>query len=237
MRDREPGSDTLPACDRRAGVAFLVGEFVARSAIRVRAARAEDLTALLRLAEELRDASNLRHHVRLPASPDEAMRTRFAALLADPDKQVLVAVDAPGEEGGEDILGMVVVAPDAVSELLDNRAAYLSHLLVAARHRRRGAGRALLLAAVGYADERGLDQVVVGVSPHGREANRFFARLGFVPMVTQRLASVAVLRRSLGLPEAVADVRRGPAAVRRVVAGGLRRPRALARPRERRDLV
>ncbi len=199
----------------------------------MRAARTEDLDALLGLAGQLRDASNLRHHVRLPARPDDAMRARFAALLADEGRRVLVAVDVASDE----VLGMTVLGSDELAVLLDHRAAYLSHLLVAAEHRRRGAGRALVAAAVGWADEHGLDQVIVGVAPHGREANRFFARLGFVPIVTQRLASVPVLRRSLGLPEPVADGRIGAAAGRRALAGGLRRPRALTRPRERRDLV
>src|SRR5262249_17218918 len=107
--------------------------------------------------------------------------------------------------------------------------------LVAARHRRRGAGRALLVAAVDYADDYGYDQIVVGVGPNSREANRYYARLGFVPMVTQRLASVAVLRRSLGLPEPAAEVRIGPVPGR--VRATRRRPRSLVRIRAGRDRV
>jgi GNAT superfamily N-acetyltransferase len=131
---------------------------------------------------------------------------------------------------------MALMEPDVLALLVEHRVAHLSHLLVAARHRRRGAGRALLAAAVGYADEHGYDQIVVGVSPHSRDANRFFARLGFVPMVTHRLASVAMLRRSLGLPEPVAEVRMRPAAGRRL---RLARPpqRALARIKARRNPV
>jgi ribosomal protein S18 acetylase RimI-like enzyme len=231
------------------------------------------------LSEELRDATNLRHHVRLPAAVTSEMADRFAALLADQDRRVLVAVgsvaerpvaerpvaerpaaerpaagrpagsaegsageadgrDAAGAEGrsgeaGEEVLGMAVMEPDVLALLIEHRVAHLSHLLVAARHRRRGAGRALLAAAVGYADERGYDQVVVGVSPHSRDANRFYARLGFVPVVTHRLASVAVLRRSLGLPEAVAEARMRPAGRRLRLA---RSPqRALDRIRAGRD--
>jgi ribosomal protein S18 acetylase RimI-like enzyme len=235
---------------------------VARNTVRVRTAAEGDLPALLGLAEEIRDAANLRHHVRLPPVVTAEMATRFAALLADPDRRVLVAVgsctegssgstegssgstatgegDPPGE-AGEEILGMALMQPDVLALLVEHRVAYLSHLLVAARHRRRGAGRALLAAAVGYADEHGYDQVVVGVSPHSRDANRFFARLGFVPMVTRRLASVAVLRRSLGLPEAAAEKRMRPAAGRRVsrrASLGRAPQRALARIRAGRDLT
>jgi ribosomal protein S18 acetylase RimI-like enzyme len=229
------------------------------------------------LSEELRDATNLRHHVRLPPVATAEMADRFAALLADPDRRVLVVVGSPAErpaverpaverpaverpaggaeglagetagrdaagaddpsgEAGEEILGMAVMEPDVLALLVEHRVAHLSHLLVAARHRRRGAGRALLAAAVGYADERGYDQIVVGVSPHSRDANRFYARRGFVPVVTHRLASVAVLRRSLGLPEAVAEGRIRPAAGRRLRLA--RTPqRALNRIRAGRDLV
>jgi ribosomal protein S18 acetylase RimI-like enzyme len=242
MRDRDPGSDTLRAGDRRSVVAggrrkvviSVGGVGLARSTVRVRGATEEDLPALLRLAAELRDASNLRHHVRLPVNPDAGLRARYAALLADPDRRILVAVDA----GSAEVLGMMVLAPDVLSALLEHRVAFVSHLLVASRHRRCGAGRALVAAAVSYADEFGLDQVVVGVSPHSRDANRFYARLGFAPMVIQRLAAVPLLRRSLGLPEPVADVRIGPAAGRRARAvGRLRRARSPLRPREHRDAI
>ncbi|MGI8869966.1 MAG: hypothetical protein ACR2F6_14250, partial [Mycobacteriales bacterium] len=43
---------------------------------------------------------------------------------------------------------------------------------------------------------------VVGVATDGREAHRYFARLGFVPLVTRRVAAVATLRRTLGVGEA-----------------------------------
>ena len=88
-----------------------------------------------------------------------------------------------------------------------------------------GAGRALVAAAVGYADERGMDHVIVGVSTTGREANRFFARLGFAPLVVRRIAVVSALRRTLGLTDLVAEGRAD--AVRR---RSLRRGRALTAP-------
>jgi len=209
-----------------------------RSTVRVRTARADDLPALLALAEELRDATNLRHHLRVPTPADDEVRARFARLLTDPDRWVLVAVDtaAPeAPEGGEVVIGMTMLVPDVLALLSEHRVAHVTHLLVGARYRRRGGGRALLTAAVGYAEEHGYDQIVVGVSPHSREANRYFARLGFVPMVTQRLASTAMLRRSLGLPEPVAEVRLGPA-VGRMLRATRRRPRALSRARLGRNL-
>ena len=78
----------------------------------------------------------------------------------------------------------------------------MSHAVVADRHRRRGAGRALVAAAAAFAEERGLDQLVVSVHPGSREANRFFARLGFAPLAVRRSAPVAAVRRRLPHGEA-----------------------------------
>jgi hypothetical protein len=67
------------------------------------------------------------------------------------------------------------------------------------------------------------------VSPTGRDANRFFARLGFAPLVIRRIAPVGTLRRMLGAADPSADGRA------HVARSSLRRPaglvRALPRPR------
>jgi len=202
---------------------------VTRSSVRVRAAGQHDLPAVLALLAECPGVTN-RTYLRPPTGTAESVRSRYAALLADPDRRVLVAVD----DGTDEVLGLTILVPDALGALLDERAVYLSHALVARQHQRRGAGRALVAAAVGYADENGYDHLVVGVAPGVREANRFYARLGFVPMMTKRIASVAVLRRSLGPADPVAELRRS-AVRRRSRVGDLLPPRVLARPRARRD--
>jgi GNAT superfamily N-acetyltransferase len=125
---------------------------------------------------------------------------------------------------------MAVFGVDVVSTLTGIPSIYVSHLLVSPRHRHRGAGRALLAAAVGYADDLGLDHVIVGVSTGGREANRFFARLGFAPLVLRRIAPVGALRRTLGLVDAVADAR-GHLARRARSRAALAMPRSRARIR------
>jgi hypothetical protein len=52
-----------------------------------------------------------------------------------------------------------------------------------------------------YADSRGCDQIGCTVPSQHREANRFFARLGFSSQVVRRVTSVAALRRRLGQDE------------------------------------
>ena len=57
----------------------------------------------------------------------------------------------------------------------------------------------LLRAAVTFADEVGAGDVVVNVPPSARDVNRFYARLGFSPMVVRRSAPLGQLRRRLGV--------------------------------------
>jgi ribosomal protein S18 acetylase RimI-like enzyme len=201
---------------------------VSRSGVRVRLATPDDLEVLVALAVDAREVGPVRSRAVGRRGPD-GIRARCARLLEDPDHRVLLAVD----EAGEQVMGAAVVGPDPVPGLLDPPSVYVSALLVSSACRKRGAGRALVAAAAGYAEELGLDSVVVGVAPTGRDANRFFARLGFAPLVIRRIAPVAALRRTLGPADGAADLR--TAASRR---DGIRARtglvRALPRPRVRR---
>jgi GNAT superfamily N-acetyltransferase len=204
---------------------------VSRSKVRVRAASLDDLDAVLRLGEELHEpAASWPRPARLPwLEGGDGMRMRYRRLLADEDHRVVLAVD----EDSAEPLGMAILGVDPASALLDLPAVSVTHLLVAPAHRRRGAGRALVTAAVGYADELGMDHIIVGVSTTGREANRFFARLGFAPLVVRRIATVAALRRTLGLTDPVAECRADAVRRRsrrgRALAATLPRPRPLRR--------
>jgi ribosomal protein S18 acetylase RimI-like enzyme len=191
---------------------------VSRNGVRVRRANAGDLDVVERFAAEGGGVRAVRGR-----RPD-TLRDRCALLLADERHRVLLAEDEAGT-----VLGAAVVGADPLSGLLDPPSVYLSHLLVAAEHRKRGAGRALVAAAAAFAEEVGVDSVVVGVSPSGRDANRFFARLGFAPLVIRRIAPVAALRRTLSAADPVSVdhvVRRAaPARARAGLARALPRPR------------
>ena len=177
------------------------------SAVRVRPATSEDVPVLLGFGEELRD--------RLLPSVDakrargthaRGLDTRYLDAMADPERHLVVAV------GDDDVpLGMAMFTVGPASPLLDVPALHVSHVVVSDRYRRRGAGKALVAAAAAYADERGVDQVVVSVNPGSREANRFFARLGFAPLAVRRVAPVSVVRRRLQ----TADVDPADSVVRR----------------------
>jgi GNAT superfamily N-acetyltransferase len=93
----------------------------------------------------------------------------------------------------------------SANALVDIPAVHVTHAVVAGRHRKRGAGRALVVAAAAFADEHGIDQLVVSVHPGSREAARFFARLGFAPQSVRRTAPVSVVRRHLHAGERVPE--------------------------------
>lgn len=166
---------------------------MARSDVTVREAARSDIPALLGLWRELRE-EGLRRRGN-GAESDEQVTARFEAALADPESRVLVAVydDA--------IIGMAQLVRTRATLLTEGSSIELSAMHVADACRRRGAGKALVTAAVTYADELAADSVVVSVFPQHRDANRFYARLGFAPMVVRRVAPVAALRRRLGTPE------------------------------------
>jgi GNAT superfamily N-acetyltransferase len=170
-----------------------------RGNVRVRPATAGDTAAFVSFVGELRRATGGRTTYPRPAShgDEEELTARFAELLAGTRWQILMATDQESDEP----LGMAILSQDEISALVGTPVVHLSHLVVTAEHRRRGIGRMLMCEAVQRAEEIGCDHMMVGITTGGREAHRFFARLGFAPLLSRRIATVATLRRTLGLSE------------------------------------
>jgi len=156
-----------------------------------------DITDLISLTVD----NGVTEHIgrRLRKGDPNSLADRFRAVLSDLDRLVLVAVD----EASQQLVGFAVLLEEHIGVLAPTPTLYISHLLVAPSFRRRGAGRALLTGAVRHAEDREITHVVVGVQAGARDANRYLARLGFAPLVVRRIASVAALRRSLGIVDTV----------------------------------
>jgi ribosomal protein S18 acetylase RimI-like enzyme len=191
---------------------------VSRNRVRVRAASADDVDELVALVGSLTDLGPVRGR-RVARSWPDGFRVQCERLLADPTHRVVVAVEEAGsaDAGAETVVGAAVLGADTTGGLLDPPSVYVSHLLVAPAHRKRGVGRALVSAAAGYAEELGLDSVVVAVAPTTRDANRFFARLGFAPLVIRRVAPVAALRRALASTDPSVDTLSGRSGLARAL--------------------
>ena len=164
---------------------------MSRPAVVVREATVDDTPALLAMWSELRDLGG--RIERLMPGPDaEGLRERLAWVSTDPSSRVLVAI-----VDDDEVAGMTLLVESPYAPLFEQRAVHAHYLHVRDGFRRRGVGKALLAAAVAFAEEVGAEHVMTSVLPQMRETQRFYARLGFSPVVVRRSAPVSVLRRRL----------------------------------------
>jgi ribosomal protein S18 acetylase RimI-like enzyme len=163
---------------------------VARTQVVVRPATPDDLSDLLAMWREHLDLS-MRGERALPQPSEAGVLARLREAQGNPDIRIVVATI------GTEVVGMALLTHQPLLAFFDADAVHLHYLHVRSGHRQRGVGHALIAAAAAYADETGADHLMTNVSPHLREANRFYARLGFTPMVVRRSVALPVLRRRL----------------------------------------
>lgn len=135
------------------------------------------------------------HRVETGTTPEAAQRlaldgTLRAALQRNDICAFIAFVDGRAA-------GYVVLADSTRSLLVASPCVSIDMLFVHPDFRRQGVGKALLGAASRHADRRGAEHVASSVPAQNREANRFFARLGFVPETVRRITSSATLQRKL----------------------------------------
>lgn len=94
-------------------------------------------------------------------------------------------------------VGYAWVYDQATSILLDTPSLAIEELYVLPAARRRGVARSLLLAVGAKAQRQGAEHIMTSVPTHAKDANRTFARLGFAPAVTRRIAPTSLLMRRL----------------------------------------
>lgn len=90
-----------------------------------------------------------------------------------------------------------VVLTDSLFGWTDGAELAVDHLFVTKTARRHGVARQLLIAATAHAEREGFDRIVSNVPASHREANRFFARLGFSSTIVRRVSPTHALRRRL----------------------------------------
>lgn len=171
-----------------------------RAPVTVRSVTRDDLPLLDELWSDF--CAQAAGHSGAAVATDEVL-DRVAVALAEsatateagrPATYRLLVASADGLDVGFTSLSVV---PHGL--LTDSAAVVVDAVHVLAPYRKRGIGTELLRAAVQFADEVGAGDVVVNTPTRGRDANRFYARQGFAPLVVRRSAPVAALRRRLGV--------------------------------------
>jgi GNAT superfamily N-acetyltransferase len=170
---------------------------LSRNPVHVREAAPHDATALL----EVWSALSSRLAERDAAPPELEAAASIARIAADPDQRLLVAL----LEG--QVVGATHLIRAPLSPVHSETAVHVTHLQVCDKSRRHGVGRALMEAAVSWAEEKDTAHLLAAASVGSRDANRFMARLGLGQIAVIRGASVAALRAKLPVePPAAARV-------------------------------
>jgi GNAT superfamily N-acetyltransferase len=165
---------------------------VSRHPVQVRDAVPEDAAALVAVWGEFRRSPSSRGQDRDQSGPAHAEAAHAVArVAADPDQRLLVGVL------DDEVVGAAHLMRAPVSPIHNESAIHVTHLHVLGGHRRHGVGRALMEAAVSWAEEKDTSHLLAAASVHSRDANRFMARLGLTQIAVVRGASIKALRAKL----------------------------------------
>jgi len=135
----------------------------------IRRARAEDAEAVAGLSDQLG----------YPTSPEEVER-RLRRILGDDGHALFVAEDRDGK-----VIGWVHIYLCPLVEVALQ--AEVGGLVVDERHRGQGVGQRLLEWAEQWAAQKGCSAVTVRSNVIRERAHRFYARLGYRTVKTQRV--------------------------------------------------
>lgn len=169
---------------------------MSRVNVRVRPADIDDVAGVVALVRSLDASPGVFSGRALLDTSEEHLTARFTDIIVNAERDLVVAVDDTGR-----IVGMLAAKRDDIGTIDLTPVLHVTHLMVAADSRRRGIGRALLARAVHAAEDAGIEHVLATTAAGSREGNRYLARLGFAPLVVQRIAPTSGLRRTLGMTD------------------------------------
>lgn len=160
---------------------------MSRITVQVRDAVPEDAAALIEVWGDFRRASSDRTSEVAHVEAANAV----ARIAADPDERLLVGtID-------DQVVAAAHLLRAGMSPIHADTAVHITHLHVLGGHRRHGVGKALIEAAVSWAEEKDTTHLMAAASVHSRDANRFMARLGLSQIAIVRGANVKALRAKL----------------------------------------
>ncbi|MGN6132709.1 MAG: GNAT family N-acetyltransferase, partial [Nocardioidaceae bacterium] len=181
---------------------------MSRTPVHVRDATPDDASALLEIWSGLARTCD-----RESVAPQAEAAAAVARCAAESDRRMVVAVLE------DQVVGAAQLLRAPISPIHSEMAVHVVHLQVREKWRRHGVGRALMEAAVCWAEEKDTVHVMAAASGASRDANRFMARLALAPVATVRVVPTSLLRSRVTPP---------------VAGGGRSVPRVLAARRSQR---
>lgn len=115
----------------------------------------------------------------------------IATAEASPEQRLVIA-EYDGVPAGAVLLRLTTLSPVNLEPVVLSFAP-----TVVEEFRRRGLGRALMEAAVGFAEELGVTTLATAAISASRDGNRFMARIGFTSQAVLRVANAHVVRAKL----------------------------------------
>lgn len=179
-----------------------------RPGVEVRQVRPEDVEGVLDLVLAARAESSVGSQV--CCAERDQLAQQLGTLTAVRGGTVLVAVS------NGDVVGLLLGRLTEPNLFTDRTSLAVDAVYVAAGHRRRGVGHALMLGATELALAASAEHVYVAPLPGARGMQRFFVQLGFAPAAGHRVATTAALHRRLTLDAPVA--RRSPRRIEDLIA-------------------
>ncbi len=162
---------------------------MSRSLVSLRSALPSDASLLAELwADVIRRADH-----------DEQVQELAGVIerAAESDRDRMVVAEYDGEVAGAVHLRVTTLSPINLERTV---LAISPHVFP--QFRRRGVGRALMDAAVSFAEESGIAHVATAAASGSRDANRFMARLALGPQAVLRIASTHTVRAKLNAQRA-----------------------------------
>ncbi|MEO3935503.1 GNAT family N-acetyltransferase [Dermatophilaceae bacterium Soc4.6] len=135
------------------------------------------------------------HRAETGASPEATARmVAEGTVVSSLERPGVVALMALADSRP---VGYLVLSDTTAGVFVDAHCVAVDQLFVSSTWRKHGIARHLLSAVAAHADRVGAEQIVGHVPAGQRDANRFFARLGFTPTVVRRVTTPRALHRRL----------------------------------------
>lgn len=129
---------------------------------------------------------------------EEQLRQRIESFISDPGKRLVVASTADGQRIGMGNIHIWQFADIWVNpERRGRRSGFIDDLWVEPEFRGAGVAQMILGALLDFAEEEGIDELVLEYALHNTEADAFWRQLGFTPTGVRTAARLANVRERL----------------------------------------